>query len=441
MKYCLIILLLVLIITSLFIKRRETYITYPDQSPKTKNIYSCWEHLFEYKNWNIDNFTEQQKKVLLTMRTLNATTYADTKQDFPDWGNSCVIPSDHLLIFNRDPADTSNWLNLRYTKVNESPKGYVINLDKYTESSFKQLLNSLYELYDKEFIDEINRLQKEIDLYTDLKASKKIKLTTLQSDITINNATLNAMLAYDSQCQIDNRRLQTLSSEIAGLRADIATVKSQIPIVPPPAPKSKYFSKPQILDTLSSLDECISNKCLISNNKIYKMCQQGDGNLVLYKNDIAIWATNRFKMTSKLCMQGDGNLVNYSDNQPYWATDKFSTNTPHKAIMQDDGNFVVYDAKGTVLWSTLSGAPKVSIHQHCGYQGWKVELPPGRYSLADLQARGFVNDDASSIKFLRDGKITIFEHDFTGRQATFTSSVNCLVDYGFNDTVSSVIVE
>jgi hypothetical protein len=245
--YLIIFLLSIIIIVAIIhILKREKYQNYPDQSSnKTKNIYSCWEHLLAYKKWDIDSFTEQQKKVLLTMRILNATTYADTKQDFPDWRNSCVIPSNHLLIFNRDPADTSNWLNLRYTKVNETPKGYVIDLDNYNEGSFKELLNNLYNLYDKEFIDESNRLQKEIDLYTDLKASKKIKLSNLQSDITINNATLNAMLAYDSQCQIDNRRLQALLAEIAGLRADIATVKSQIPIVPPPAPKSKYFSKPK----------------------------------------------------------------------------------------------------------------------------------------------------------------------------------------------------
>ncbi len=105
-------------------------------------------------------------------------------------------------------------------------------------------------------------------------------------------------------------------------------------------------------DTLSSSDACLVNNCLVSNNKIFKMCQQGDGNLVLYKKGSPIWAHNIFYPNSRLCMQRDGNLVCYSGNTPYWATNVFAGRPPMRAIMQDDGNFVVYNSINQVLWAT-----------------------------------------------------------------------------------------
>lgn len=50
----------------------------------------------------------------------------------------------------------------------------------------------------------------------------------------------------------------------------------------------------------------------------------------------------------------DGNLVLYrtSDNKPIWSTGTGSTAA--YAVMQGDGNFVVYSTSGTALWSTES---------------------------------------------------------------------------------------
>jgi hypothetical protein len=51
---------------------------------------------------------------------------------------------------------------------------------------------------------------------------------------------------------------------------------------------------------------------------------QGDGNLVMYKNDVPCSATNTFPTPGFMAMQGDGNLVLYnSDGNPYWATNTF----------------------------------------------------------------------------------------------------------------------
>ncbi len=65
-----------------------------------------------------------------------------------------------------------------------------------------------------------------------------------------------------------------------------------------------------------------------------------------------------------LLMQADGNLVLYFSPFGTWNTPVWASNTTGHggawAIMQDDGNFVVYDAGGAPLWATATG-PKGSV--------------------------------------------------------------------------------
>jgi hypothetical protein len=51
--------------------------------------------------------------------------------------------------------------------------------------------------------------------------------------------------------------------------------------------------------------------------------------------------------------QSDGNLVLYDDVNriPLWSSGTAATSTGH-AVLQGDGNFVIYSAQGTPLWST-----------------------------------------------------------------------------------------
>lgn len=84
----------------------------------------------------------------------------------------------------------------------------------------------------------------------------------------------------------------------------------------------------------------------------------------------------------------------------------------------------------------------VTLYQHCDFQGYKVQLPQGRYSLAALRRLGLRNDDISSIRVGRGSAIAIFEHDgFRGRRLNFRGDVRCLVDHQFNDVLSSAVVE
>ena len=124
---------------------------------------------------------------------------------------------------------------------------------------------------------------------------------------------------------------------------------------------------------------------------------QGDGNVVVYRSDnkSSVWAVNAGTAEApSLVMQNDGNLVLYnSAGKPYWASDTVmrsdnrryvgsdnlkqsmrltanqyirSTDWRYTAVMQSDGNFVVYAAGGRAIWS--SGTDKYD-GSYLGVQG------------------------------------------------------------------------
>lgn len=90
---------------------------------------------------------------------------------------------------------------------------------------------------------------------------------------------------------------------------------------------------------------------------------------------------------------------------------------------------------------TAGASGPVQVAQHCDYGGYSVSLPVGRYTLSQLQARGIINDDISSLRVQPGHSITLYQNDnFSGNSITKTSDDNCLVNDGFNDTVTSIVV-
>src|SRR5512136_819865 len=80
---------------------------------------------------------------------------------------------------------------------------------------------------------------------------------------------------------------------------------------------------------------------------------------------------------------------------------------------------------------------KAIIYEHSNFQGRSQELIPGSYNMASL---GIPNDSLSSLKVEKGLKVTLFEHEFTGRSRTFTEDTAWVGD-DFNDITSSVKVE
>ena len=79
---------------------------------------------------------------------------------------------------------------------------------------------------------------------------------------------------------------------------------------------------------------------------------QGDGNLVLYSPNRAIWWTSTQNTGANIfIVQGDSNMVVYSPARYVWAS--WTQNRGAKTLfMQDDGNLVLYDASSRPIWNS-----------------------------------------------------------------------------------------
>jgi len=87
----------------------------------------------------------------------------------------------------------------------------------------------------------------------------------------------------------------------------------------------------------------------------YMAILQSDGNFVVYRvesSPVAIWASGTNGTgAATLSIQGDGNLVLYAGSRAVWATSTSST-TVTWLQMQDDGNLVLYAAGNRPLWAS-----------------------------------------------------------------------------------------
>ncbi len=94
------------------------------------------------------------------------------------------------------------------------------------------------------------------------------------------------------------------------------------------------------------------NGSIVSPNGKYRLIMQGDGNLVLYSPNRAIWWTNTENTgASFFIVQGDSNMVVYSPARYVWAS--FTQNRGGKTLyIQDDGNLVLYDASFRPIWNS-----------------------------------------------------------------------------------------
>ncbi|GAB3415388.1 hypothetical protein [Niabella aquatica] len=108
--------------------------------------------------------------------------------------------------------------------------------------------------------------------------------------------------------------------------------------------------------TTSSSPALLKGQSMICENGLYRFVLQGDGNLVLYNNSSALWASNTVgKAANYLFFQGDGNLVLCSQSNGtgvVWASNIYSGPfgspygnyyVPSSAILvlQNDGNLML----------------------------------------------------------------------------------------------------
>lgn len=98
---------------------------------------------------------------------------------------------------------------------------------------------------------------------------------------------------------------------------------------------------------------------LISNNDRYVLILQKDGNLVIYRVGTmpTIWSTGTHgRKVFSAVMQTDGNFVIYGSEGAIWSTDT-DGNRVAWLVMQEDGNLVLYKPDGTAIWSSGTFEP------------------------------------------------------------------------------------
>jgi hypothetical protein len=113
-------------------------------------------------------------------------------------------------------------------------------------------------------------------------------------------------------------------------------------------------------DRLSSDARINVNESITSNNGVYTLILQLDGNLVLYKaGGTALWSTSTFGQTASYAtQQTDGNFVLYGPSGALWASNT-DGNQGTTLVVQDDGNLVIYGSSGA-LWDTKTFLPQSS---------------------------------------------------------------------------------
>jgi hypothetical protein len=99
------------------------------------------------------------------------------------------------------------------------------------------------------------------------------------------------------------------------------------------------------------------------------------------------------------------------------------------------------------LGNTPGGSPKakdpVAVFQECNYGGvWRAGLLIGRYTRADLSFRGLTARDLSSLQVQPGYRAILYRDDnFQGESLVKTADDSCLEAAGWNDAVSSIVVE
>ena len=107
-------------------------------------------------------------------------------------------------------------------------------------------------------------------------------------------------------------------------------------------------------DTLRAGQSLALGQAIISRSGAYRAIMQDDGNFVVYGPKGATWSTGTAGSgATEIIMQDDGNLVIYASGKPVWSSGTALTGG-QSLVMQNDGNLIIYTRGELPLWSNGS---------------------------------------------------------------------------------------
>ncbi len=135
-------------------------------------------------------------------------------------------------------------------------------------------------------------------------------------------------------------------------------------------------------------------------------------------------------------------LEAYLDAGTYYiGVDGTGAGNPGTNGYSDYGSLGSFWISGNVPAGGGGGNSVVTVYQDCNYGGYAVGLGVGSYNLADLQSRGIVNDDISSLRVQSGYQATLYWNaNFSGISLVKAGDDACLVNEGFNDEVTSIVI-
>jgi len=105
-------------------------------------------------------------------------------------------------------------------------------------------------------------------------------------------------------------------------------------------------------DTLNAGATLQAGQSITSANGQYTAIMQTDGNFVVYRGSSALFATMTQGSNYYFAFQTDGNLVVYNQSSKVVWSPNVHGKGATKLVLQNDGNLVAYTATGTAVWAS-----------------------------------------------------------------------------------------
>ncbi|MBA4283742.1 MAG: hypothetical protein C0432_05565 [Candidatus Puniceispirillum sp.] len=127
----------------------------------------------------------------------------------------------------------------------------------------------------------------------------------------------------------------------------------------------------------------------------------------------------------------------YENDNFTGASKMFTANSTWLADWNDRiSSIKIVDTNNPIVGPIPVDTTVMNVFQEENYTGYNVALDLGDYTLAQLQDKGVLDKDISSLKILKGFKVTLYDgNNFTGNSKDFTSDSTGLIDWN-NKTTS-----